>query len=461
MAELGAIEVSEELAGRLPSWPEIVAQLRENGAGRTVDVLRDADRCGRPLVQPRCGVGAHQEMLTLLRELEASGPAILSVTIDSYTRLGQFDVAARVLAEDPHRLNGYPLVAHGWQRGRQLVEAVGVPLEIRHGSPDGRQLFATALAAGFTSYEGGGIGYNLPYCKDVPLADSLRAWQQIDTTCGMLATEGVLVDRELFGTLTAVLVPPSVSIAVTMLEAMAAAQAGVRCLSIAYPQGGEIHQDVAALRAIRALARRYLVPQIEVFPVLHQFMGAFPDDPALASALILYGGLLARLGGATKVISKTEQEAHGLPDGATNGRGIRTTAVGASGMFDFVKLDEDRIAEEQSWIEREVGEQVEPLLAGGHLTTEIRTGFRTGRLDIPFSASRHAHSRIIPRRDRSGAIRYADSGNLPFSAASRRRNAALLADADDSPAPGRRETGEIAAMVRDIAHFSGRSAACP
>lgn len=458
MFEHGALEVSPAVAARLPGWRDVVAHLRTRPGGRVVDVLRSAERTGRPAVQPRCGVGGHREMLALLRALEPAGPAVLSVTIDSYTRLGQFTDAARVLAQAPERLNGYPLVAHGWQRGRELVAAVGVPLEIRHGSPDGRDLFATALAAGFTSYEGGGIGYNLPYCKNVPLADSLRAWRQIDAVCGVLAADGVIVDRELFGTLTAVLIPPSTSIAVTVLEAIAAAREGVRCLSVAYPQGGEIHQDVAALRAIQTLTARYLGAGVEVFPVLHQFMGVFPADPALASGLILYGGLVARLGGAAKVISKTEQEARGLPDATANQRGIRTTMVGASTMFGFVELDEDRVAEELSWIEREVAELVEPVLAAGELAAAIEAGFRAGRLDIPFSASRHARSSIIPRRDASGAIRYADSGGLPFSAAVRRRNATLLA-AGDTPHPAGDDTGEMAAMVRDISYFSRRDAA--
>ncbi|GIG90340.1 methylaspartate mutase [Plantactinospora endophytica] len=456
MAEFPGLEVSAAVAARLPDWDDIVAYLRNRPGDTVPDVLRAADRSGVPAIQPRCGVGGHAEMLALLRELALSAPSVLSVTIDSYTRLRQFDVAARVLAEEPARLNGYPLVAHGWQRGRELADAVPVPLEVRHGSPDGRDLFATALAAGITSFEGGGIGYNLPYCKDVPLDVSLRSWQQVDAACGALADAGVLVDRELFGTLTAVLVPPSISLAVTLLEAVAAAREGVRCISISYPQGGEIHQDVAALRAVRTLAARYLDPRVEVFPVLHQFMGAFPADPAWASGLILHGALTARLGGASKVVNKTEQEARGLPDADANGKGIRLTAVGASSMFDFVELDADRVAEELHWIEEEVAELVEPVLAEEDLLAAIGAAFRTGRLDVPFSASVHARNQVIPRRDPGGAIRYADHSALPFSGATRRRHAALLAGSAPAPRPG---PGEITAVIRDISYFADRTPA--
>ncbi|OPH14008.1 methylaspartate mutase, partial [Azospirillum brasilense] len=127
---------------------------------------------------------------------------------------------------------------------------------------------------------GGGISYNLPYSKDVPLRRSLAAWREVDAACGELAELGLVVDRELFGTLTAVLMPPSVSLAVSVLEAVAAAREGVRCISVAYPQGGHAEQDVAALRAIPLLAARHLPAGVEVHPVLHEFMGVYPRERA-------------------------------------------------------------------------------------------------------------------------------------------------------------------------------------
>lgn len=201
----------------------------------------------------------------------------------------------------------------------------------------------------------------------------------------------------------------------------------MRCLSPAYPQGGEAHQDVASLRALGAMTRRYVGPDVEVFPVLHEFMGAFPKGAVFADALILQGGLVARLGGATKVINKTNQEAFGLPDADTNMRGIMMAAIGASDLFEFAAINADRVAEEQYWIEREVIELVEPILGFEDLAGEISSAFAGGRLDIPFSASVHAHSSIVPRRDATGAIRYAEIGNLPFSAATISHNAKRLA----------------------------------
>jgi methylaspartate mutase epsilon subunit len=452
MADWADLELADATAEGLPSWAETVGNLRDSAAPTAVAALRAARRAGRPIVQPRCGVGGHDAMIDLLHRLAPAGPGMLTVTIDSFTRLKQFDHAARVLRESPGDLNGYPLVAHGWQRGRELVAAVDVPLEVRHGSPDPRDLFAVSLAAGFTSFEGGGIGYNVPYCKDVPLATSMECWRQVDAACGRLAEAGVVVDRELFGTLTAVLVPPSISLAATLLEARAAAAEGVRCLSIAYPQGGEVHQDVAALRSIRELAARYLPAHVEVFPVLHEFMGVFPRERATADALILYGGLVARLGGADKVINKTNQEAYGIPDAAANAAGIHTALLGGSPMLDFVRLDADRVDEEAHWLQREVAELVDPVLGGGDLPHAVAEAFRAGRLDVPFSASVHARSEVVPGRDRTGAIRYREVGNLPFSAEVRRRNARLLERGTADP---RRFIETVGADIDYFLHYEG------
>jgi methylaspartate mutase epsilon subunit len=187
-----------------------------------------------------------------------------------------------------------------------------------------------------------------------------------------------------------------------------------------------VHQDVAALRSIPVLARRYLPEDAEVFPTLHQFMGVFPGNPDVADALILFGGLTARLGGAARVISKTSREAYGVPDAQANVAGIRTTVLACTDLLDFVRLDEATVEEEAYWLQREVSELIDPILERDDLLNAIVDGFAAGRLDIPFSASVHARSEVVPQRDHGGAIRYLRHGRLPFSRPTLRRNAQCL-----------------------------------
>ncbi|MPY34577.1 methylaspartate mutase [Streptomyces adustus] len=447
----GSAPRPDTAVGPLPTPAESAAYITSLGKPTAAEVLGRCRAQGRVAIQPRCGVGGHEEMKALLATLEAEvAPDILTLTIDSHTRLLRFEEALRTLNLRPTDLNGYPMVAHGWRRGRELNELIAAPLEIRHGSPDARVLFDVSVASGITSFEGGGISYNLPYSKAVPLAESLGAWQDVDRRCGELAEHGVVIDRELFGTLTAVLVPPSISLAISVLEAVLAARVGVRCISVAYPQSGHLAQDVAALRSIPVLAERYLPAGITVHAVLHEFMGVFPRQRGNAEDLIFYGALVARIGGASKLITKTYQEAYGIPDTAANVAGLRLADRANSPLLDFVTVDEDQVDREREWILAEVADLVEPLLGQADLIGAIVEAFAEGRLDIPFSASRYARSDLIPRRDRSGAIRYLSTGALPFSPAHVRRNTELLHEVD-GPDPGLDSLTR--GLTDDINHF--------
>ncbi len=115
------------------------------------------------------------------------------------------------------------------------------------------------------------------------------------------------------------------------------------------------------------------------------------------------------------MINKTNQEARGIPDAQANVAGIRTAALACTDLLDFVRVDEATVEEETYWLQREVAELVEPVLAAPDLAAAIVDAFADGRLDIPFSASVHARSEVIPKRDATGAIRYLNPGRLPFS----------------------------------------------
>lgn len=430
----------------LPDLAEVCRFIKSLRKPTVAEVLQEAQCAGTVAVQPRSGLGGHAEMLRLLTGIEAEAePDILTITIDSYSRLRMFEQASKLLRTNPAALNGYPLVAHGWQRGRELNQGTKRPLDVRHGSPIADDLFDVAVASGITSFEGGGISYNLPYAKKVPLTESLAAWRRIDRKCGFLAKQGIVVSREMFGTLTAVLTPPSISLAVTLLEAVSAARDGVHCLLIAYPQGGNTLQDVAALRSIPRLAGKY-IPTRKVYPVLHQYMGPFPRTRAKANALILLGGLVARLGGASKVVTKTYEEARGIPSLEANVEGISLTKCALAQMFDFVGLDEAALDEEMYWIEREVTELIKSILDADDLHEAIVRSFQLGRLDVPFSPSISTRGEVMPARDSRGAIRYLSSAGLPFSEMTRLRNKQMLSNL-------REPEQQLREIQRNINHF--------
>lgn len=143
--------------------------------------------------------------------LEAAGADFLPSTIDSYTRQNRYAEAERGIEESRRRnrsmLNGFPAVNYGVEMCRRVADSVNVPLQARHGTPDSRLLAEIIHAAGWTSNEGGGISYNLPYAKNVSIADSLWYWQYCDRLVGYYEDHGVSLNREPFGPLTGTLVP--------------------------------------------------------------------------------------------------------------------------------------------------------------------------------------------------------------------------------------------------------------
>jgi methylaspartate mutase epsilon subunit len=420
--------MARDVLRRLPPVEESVSYIRSLKKPTTPDLLCEADRTATFLVQPRTGVGDHDKMIALLRDVDEQGaPDILSLTVDSYTRLLDLQSARQVLMADAARLNGYPVITHGYERVREINELFSRPIQVRHGSPDGRALFAVCLAGGLTSFEGGAIGYNLPYCKRVPLKHSLATWREIDELVGRLWHEyRIRIERELFGPLTAVLVPPSLALSMLFIEARLATDVGCPVLSLAYPQSGNLIQDVAALKVIRTLATRFLPPQTQVYPTLHQFMGVFPHDRQKADALIFLGGLTASLGRATKVINKTYQESIGVPDAQANIAGIKLTRMTGAAYFSALRVDEGLVQEEMYWLEMETRELIEDLLGNDGLCARLLERFSKGLLDIPFPSNPEARGEVIPVRDRLGAIRFANFGRLPFSSGVKKRNQELL-----------------------------------
>ena len=379
----------------------------------------------RTLIQPRAGVPVVERHIELLQHLEKFGEAdLLPTTIDSYTRQNRYKEAENGINEslrlDRAMLNGFPAVNHGVAKCRQVIESVNVPVQVRHGTPDARLLTEIAYAGGFTSYEGGGISYNLPYCKNIPMERTIKDWQYVDRLTGLYEEMGVSINREPYGPLTGTLVPPCISHAAAIIEALLAAEQGVKNITVGYGQCGNLVQDVAAIRSLEKLTEEYLTKygysDVVVTTVLHQWMGGFPADEAKAFGVISMGSAIAGLAKATKVIVKTPHEAVGIPTMEANAAGLRCTkqVVNMLADQDFrgnaITAEEEIIAEETRAIVDKCFE-----LGMGDIAVGVCRGVESGALDVPFAPCRANAGLMLPARDNNGAVRILNFGNLPFS----------------------------------------------
>ncbi len=387
--------------------------------------LLNAKRNKRTLIQPRAGVPVVEEHIKLMQYLEDFGEAdLLPSTIDSYTRQNRYEEAENGISEslrlERAMLNGFPAVNHGVAKCRQVIESVNVPMQVRHGTPDARLLTEITYAGGFTSYEGGGISYNLPYCKNIPMERTIRDWQYVDRLTGLYEEMGVSINREPYGPLTGTLVPPCISHAAAIIEALLAAEQGVKNITVGYGQCGNLVQDIAAIRTLEELTDEYLekygYSDVEVTTVLHQWMGGFPADEAKAFGVISSGSLIAALSKATKVIVKTPHEAVGIPTMEANAEGLRCTKQVVNMLADQTFQDK-RLDKEKEIIKLETRAIVDKCfeLGNGDIAVGVCRGVEAGVLDVPFAPCRFNAGKMLPCRDNDGAVRILDIGNLPFS----------------------------------------------
>ena len=400
--------------------------------------LLDAKAAGRTLVQPRAGVPVVEEHIKLMQYLEKYGEAdLLPSTIDSYTRQNRYEEAEHGIAESIRLgralMNGFPAVNHGVAKCRQVIESVSLPMQVRHGTPDARLLTEITYAGGFTSYEGGGISYNLPYCKNIPMERTIRDWQYVDRLTGLYEEMGVSINREPYGPLTGTLVPPCISHSAAIIEALLAAEQGVKNITVGYGQCGNLVQDIAAIRTLEELTDEYLqkygYSDVKVTTVLHQWMGGFPADEAKAFGVISNGSLIAALSKATKVIVKTPHEAVGIPTMEANAEGLRCTKQVVNMLADQ-DMPESMLEEEKEIIRQETRCIVDKCfeLGNGDIAVGVCRAVEAGVLDVPFAPCRFNRGLMLPCRDNNGAIRILNMGNLPFTQDLKDYHAAKIAE---------------------------------
>ncbi|MGD9887003.1 MAG: methylaspartate mutase subunit E [Bacilli bacterium] len=420
----------------LASWPTgssellnldvAVANLKKIPAHKNFAIkMAEAKKQGRTLVQPRAGVADIDRHIELMQFLEAAGADFLPSTIDSYTRQNRYSEAERGIEESRRQnrsmLNGFPAVNYGVEMCKRVADSVNVPLQARHGTPDSRLLAEIIHAAGWTSNEGGGISYNLPYAKNISIADSLWYWQYCDRLVGYYEEHGVTLNREPFGPLTGTLVPPSISNTISIIEALLAAEQGVKNITVGYGMCGSIIQDVAAIHTLQSQTEDYLhrfgYNDVIITTVFHQWMAGFPADEAKAMGLIAMSSTVAALSKATKMITKTPLESVGIPTKEANAIGIKASKLVVSLLKDQMYASSSKLQEEEDQIKKEVDSLIEYVfrLGEGDLAIGTVKAFELGIIDIPFAPSKFNAGKILPSRDNEGIIRILDFGNLGFT----------------------------------------------
>jgi methylaspartate mutase epsilon subunit len=303
---------------------------------------------------------------------------------------------------------------------RQISESVERPIIVLSGTAFPQLTAETGFAGGMTAFLGAAISYTAAYTKDLPFEQGIRNYQYLDRLTSFYEERGIRLHREQPGFLTGTLIPPGIGIAVAVLEMLMAAGQGVKHYSTGLCQSLNISQDVAALRALKDVGREYLrrFGHRGVFFSIasHQWMQAFPADEPRAYAVIVLGGIIAALAGATQVITKSTHEAEGIPTREANAEGVRATRMAIHLVRANHLPEGSEILEEKNMIAREARSILDTCLEmgdGDPVLGSLRS-LQAGVLDIPWAPNQFVAGKVIPVRDARGAVRYLDPANLPF-----------------------------------------------
>jgi methylaspartate mutase epsilon subunit len=384
---------------------------------------------GGLVVQPRMGMSNPRDMRAGLQAAKAARAITVgTITLDSYTRMGDDAKAAAALATGAE-LNGYPIVAHDVATTRAVLEGVAgldFPVQVRHGSPVPEHIFAALMSAGLHATEGGPVSYCLPYSR-APLVESVRNWERC---CEMLAAvreTGVEPHLESFGgCMLGQLCPPSLLIAMSVLECLFFRQHGLRSVSLSYAQQTNEAQDEEALRVLRLLGDEMLA-DIDHHIVVYAYMGVYPRTPVGASVLLAEAARLAVRSGASRLIVKTITEAHRIPTIGDNVLALETAAAAA--------LAEQRApvvgVVEETGIYQEARTLIEAVLdIGPDLGKALAEAYRKGWLDVPYCLHPDNAGRARSYLDGDGRLHWARIGSMPLGDVVRQTGHAELTSAE-------------------------------
>lgn len=397
-----------------------VAEFVKN-ASKDLFISHHFKKKNKMLVQPRGGFPTYKKQFALYEFFVDANVDVLPLTIDSNTRLNDYATSKKMLRlseeNDVDMLNGYPLVNHGYRTTRKMITHFNKPVSLRHGTPDARLLIETAIASGIFEIEGGPITYLLPYSKNFPLDKAFLYWKYVERVCANYSKLNEPINRESFGPLTATLVPPSITIVIQLLEMLLSLEEGVKSFSVSFAQQGSMNQDIVTGAVLKKLAK-YYAEQINcgdaaIHLVYHQWMGAFPMNKDYAEQLINMSTVIASMVGADKIITKTREEASGIPTKEANAKTVANTQY-TLGILNGLPNVVDE--EEEEMLTLQVKAIMEAVFndPADTLWRKVFNSIKNGIIDVPFSPHIINHNNMITIRDAKKNIRIIKRGNVPI-----------------------------------------------
>lgn len=422
----------EEVLAQWPTGKEVnlheaIAYHKSLPAGKNyARKLAWAKQTGTTLIRTDSGVPSIEEHIEYLKYLEIEGGTeLLGTMVDSFTRTQQYEAAGKGLEESLRTgkwlLNGVPVVNYGPLKLRKIVEAVKAPVAIRGNALDWRLIIEVGLAGGHSGTSSSPMMSFWHYSRNAPLEMSIHNHQYIFRLVGLYEESGIPISANMGGGFT-IICPYSVIHAAAIIDALIAAEQGVKNIHLGVKHQGHLAQDIAAATTLVELSQYYLdkmgYKDIVVTICGNAWSGKFPSNQAEAFAVICLSVVTSVISRVQVAHVKTVEEAIGIPTREGNAASLRA----GKKVIDMLKdqkihLDDKAVATEAEIIKLETKAIMEKVLeiGDGDVAIGAMRAIEAGVLDNPFATTQYVAGRIMGVRDNEGAVRYLDCGNLPFT----------------------------------------------
>jgi len=385
-----------------------------------------AKETGSTLIRSDSGVPSLDEQTEYQRYLQDEGDCdVLGTIIDSFTRNLRYEAVEQSMQESVQSgkwlLNGFPIVHHGVEQTRKVIAGANLPVQLRGVAPDWRLISEIGMASGYTASSAAPIIAFSQFSHDTPLEVIIANFQYMYRLMGSYEEAGVPIVAEISGGV-GILTPNSLTHAATIIDALIAAEQGVKNMSLMVHTQGHLVQDIAACTILPRLCQEYLnrfgYRGMTLTVVTTSWSGKFPEDPAQAFAVICLGVTAAVLAGAQLAHAKTVEEGITIPKKESNAASLRATRKVIDMLKDQnIPLDTGVVEIERKIQELETKAIVDKVLelGNGDVAIGVIEAFKLGVIDQVFATSKYVASRVLGVRDNEGAVRYLEHGGLPFT----------------------------------------------
>ncbi|MBI4332006.1 MAG: hypothetical protein HY673_12060 [Chloroflexi bacterium] len=388
-----------------------------------VKTIASARQEGRILIEGLVGHPTVEETIEHMKFVEQAGVDLHTLIGDTYSRRSMFAQAQKALEGSVKQgrplLNGCPIVVHGLRKSRQICESSSVPVLYVNVSGEGPRLLGEMAAASGFQIAAGALQALLKHSKNYPIDKKLLDDQYDSRLAAYYTERGAPVHVKAAAHLAG-WEPHGMRIAIGILQALFIVEQGVKHISIPLGQVLHLIQDVAGIRVLRELTGEYMhrfgYHDVSLSICSYPYQGEWSRDPDRAAGISAWAAIIGIMGDPDWIVVKSIEEGVSAPtkEGAATSIKIARQLLTALGKQRLPESEELKTEVAMLRLEaKAIVDRVIELGEGDLALGQIRA-VKEGVIDIPFQPYVHLADKVLTVRDRTGAVRYLEYGNVPL-----------------------------------------------